>query len=267
MHSRFRIIQTPWFILAVLILLLNDFLLKDYYHNWLTGKLSDFAGVFILPLFLSVLFPKQIKSLLIFTAAFFLYWKSPWSDGLIHTINTLPGFHYARVIDYSDLIALSMLPLSYLVFSKKESLAVRRVSPALSFSVTSIALLATSQAENFIQLDADYEIMENRSTLISRIQTDTSYFYTDFVQVNIDSFTNQSDTSRFYMHLNTPSLIKIANVYGYLWSIDSTGTGIHLSEYTQQGGECGFFRPRCKEAYDEKIIVQEEIEEYFIDLL
>jgi hypothetical protein len=37
---------------AVLLMAANDSYLKVHYHNWLTGKLSDWAGVFFLPLFL-----------------------------------------------------------------------------------------------------------------------------------------------------------------------------------------------------------------------
>lgn len=267
MNHRWRIIQTPWFVLAVSILLLNDFFLKAYYHNWFTGKLSDFAGVFLLPLFLSVFIPKRIKALLLFTAALFIFWKSPMSSGLIDWINLLPGFNYSRVVDYSDLIALIMLPLSYSVFSHQDKIQTWRISPVLSMTVASFALLATSQDDNFIELDANYEVLENRSNLIARIHADSLLFNSDIIQVNVDSFTSITDTAQVYMYLNAPNLIKIANVYGYMWSIDSSKTGIYFREYGQQGGDCGFFRPRCEETYDEKVIVQEAIEEYFIDLL
>jgi len=36
-------------------MVLNDHWLKYYYHNWFTGKLSDFLGLFYFPLFLSAL--------------------------------------------------------------------------------------------------------------------------------------------------------------------------------------------------------------------
>ena len=37
-------ILSPWFLISVLLLLINDHLLKDLYGNWVTGKLSDVAG-------------------------------------------------------------------------------------------------------------------------------------------------------------------------------------------------------------------------------
>ncbi len=39
---------------AVLLLWLNDAFFKARFHNALTGKLSDLAGCFVLPLFLAV---------------------------------------------------------------------------------------------------------------------------------------------------------------------------------------------------------------------
>ena len=44
---------SPWPLLAVAVLVLNDHVLKARFHNGLTGKLSDFAGCFVLPLFVS----------------------------------------------------------------------------------------------------------------------------------------------------------------------------------------------------------------------
>jgi len=40
---------------AVALLALNDHVLKAAFHNWITGKLSDAAGCFFLPLYLSAL--------------------------------------------------------------------------------------------------------------------------------------------------------------------------------------------------------------------
>ncbi len=40
---------SPTFLAAVLLLLLNDHWLKQAYPGWLTGKLSDFAGLFFFP--------------------------------------------------------------------------------------------------------------------------------------------------------------------------------------------------------------------------
>ncbi len=54
-----QILLSPEFLIGLLLLLMNDFVFKELFHNWLTGKLSDFAGLFIFPLFWSALFPKR----------------------------------------------------------------------------------------------------------------------------------------------------------------------------------------------------------------
>lgn len=43
------------FLPCLLVLALNDHFLKYGYPGWLTGKLSDFAGLLIFPLFLAYL--------------------------------------------------------------------------------------------------------------------------------------------------------------------------------------------------------------------
>ena len=52
-HSRAPEFFAPAPLLAVAVLGLNDHLFKATFHNALTGKLSDFAGCFVLPLFVS----------------------------------------------------------------------------------------------------------------------------------------------------------------------------------------------------------------------
>jgi hypothetical protein len=47
MVSRLSVVRHCWFLAAVATLLINDHILKDAYGNWVTGKLSDFAGVVI----------------------------------------------------------------------------------------------------------------------------------------------------------------------------------------------------------------------------
>src|SRR5882757_8978914 len=94
------------FIPGLLLLALNDHYLKNHYPNWLTGKLSDFTGLLIFPMFLAFLFPQQAKSpsselrsslllgrnlrsarLSLITGLFFIFWKSPSSTQLIAFYN------------------------------------------------------------------------------------------------------------------------------------------------------------------------------------
>ena len=101
------------FILALTILLLNDFYFKIYYGNWLTGKLSDFAGLFVFPLFWTILFPKLKDKIYFASAIIFIYWKTVYSETLLEIINQLSIIKLNRVVDLTDLLALLILPFSY----------------------------------------------------------------------------------------------------------------------------------------------------------
>lgn len=264
--KRFKIIQSYWFIAAVSLLLVNDFILKDLFHNWFTGKLSDFAGMLVLPLFLAVFFPKHVKKLILASGVFFIFWKSPLSSGLIDWINTIPGFHYARVIDYTDLMALSVLALAYWLYQKKDHLNTLRIAPAIPLSIAAFAMMATSQEHNLTDLNEGYLIQQSQSDLYNFINANSLNFENDGVYVRFGDST-VVDTTFFNMDLSGGQLAKTASVFAAMIYIDSLKTQFYFFDYQQSGSECGFFRPRCEEPYDDKDIVLEEIETRFLDLL
>ncbi|MDO5980121.1 hypothetical protein [Flavivirga spongiicola] len=100
-------------VFGIILLFLNDHYFKWEFSNWITGKLSDFIGLLILPFFLTFFFPKTMKWHVILTGLFFVFWKSPFSQGFIDVYNSIAFIEITRVVDYSDLVALSILPLSY----------------------------------------------------------------------------------------------------------------------------------------------------------
>lgn len=120
----------PLLIASLFLLLLNDFYLKYAFHNWLTGKLSDFAGLFAFAFFLIVIVPHYRKAVLIFCALFFCWWKSSLSSPAIEFVNDYLPIPVHRVIDYSDLLALSVLPAVFYLRS-----ATYRHSPVRSLAV------------------------------------------------------------------------------------------------------------------------------------
>lgn len=101
------------FLFGLVILLLNDFYLKHHFSGWITGKLSDFAGLFIFPMFLTVLIPRYKKANYLFTFIAFILWKLPVAESTINAFNSMNWLTINRVIDYTDYVALSVLPLSY----------------------------------------------------------------------------------------------------------------------------------------------------------
>lgn len=94
-----KYILNPVFLLALLLLLGNDFWGKATFHNWITGKLSDFAGIAMLTLLLFSFFPRAKKTVCIAIALSFAFWKSPLMTPFIESWNALPFVDFYRVVD------------------------------------------------------------------------------------------------------------------------------------------------------------------------
>lgn len=103
----------PVFISALWLLVANDVFLKYYFHNWLTGKLSDFAGLFVFTVFLISFAGNKKKMVAIAAGLFFCWWKSSLSSPVIRLWNSMELLPVYRTIDYTDLLALSVIPLAY----------------------------------------------------------------------------------------------------------------------------------------------------------
>ena len=161
----FEILLSPGFLLGLGLLLLNDFYLKQTYGNFLTGKLSDFAGLFTFSLFLSVLIPNRPLLVPTTVAAAFVFWKTPLAAGLIDSWNNLGVMSITRTVDYSDLVALTILPLSLYYFNlraRHTETAHRSGSRAFATVIALVSLFAftaTSMAdERTIDLEKEYVV-------------------------------------------------------------------------------------------------------------
>jgi hypothetical protein len=139
---RLDIFLSPGFLLGLMLLLLNDFVLKPQFHNSLTGKLSDFAGLFIFPIFFAFFFPRFKIHIYILTAILFVFWKSPFSQPVIDSWNGLTMLPIGRTVDYTDIFALIILPLSFFynnfrpIIRNKFALSIVLVMIVFAFSAT-----------------------------------------------------------------------------------------------------------------------------------
>ena len=158
-------LSSPGFLAALFLLLLNDLFLKSYLHNALTGKLSDFAGLFVFPLFWVAFLPRFRSWIYVGTGVMFILWKSPASDILIDGWNRVGWISVARTLDYSDLWALAILPFSYVYGLRGPRLVPSRALPVLIGVVSLFAFVATSFSHKTTYDNAYYFTMPKQELL------------------------------------------------------------------------------------------------------
>ncbi|MFT4016821.1 MAG: hypothetical protein QM668_07640 [Agriterribacter sp.] len=182
MHKKDLLIN-PYFIPGLLLLLFNDFYLKQQIGNWLTGKLSDIAGLFIFPVFFAAIFPICRQWIATTTGLLFIVWKTPFTEPIINFVNTLPYIGISRVVDYSDYIALGILPFShYLILQVKEHKRSQIFRPYIAatritlLSLSAFAFCATSMPRRYempkgtIYIGKKYTIKLSKGALIQSIK-------------------------------------------------------------------------------------------------
>lgn len=149
------------FIISIIILIVNDIFLKSYYSNFFTGKLSDIAGLFAFPYFLSLLFPEKVKLNYIGTAILFILWKSEMIQPILFYFQSI-GIGLNRTVDYTDLVTLLILPLSYQYWNSNlnDYLTSKINFKPVILSICSFAFIATSlpKAHKEINLKSELEI-------------------------------------------------------------------------------------------------------------
>jgi hypothetical protein len=140
-----RILLAPAFLIALSALLLNDLLLKHAYPGWVTGKLSDFAGLFVVSGLVLTVAPQRPRWLLVLLGAIFAWWKSAESQWLIDLVNVNDaGLRIGRVVDMTDLLALPMLPLGAAMLKPELRALPRPVRPLATGVCAIFVVLALS---------------------------------------------------------------------------------------------------------------------------
>jgi hypothetical protein len=176
-HATSVLTSAP-FGLAVALLVLNDWILKAAIGNWLTGKLSDVAGLAAFSMFWAAVLPRQRRMVFLVTGAAFVFWKSPLSEAALQAWNALALWPLARVVDYSDLLALGVLPLTYRRMCEMDrgepaclDHTVRRVR-ALAAGVTAIvAFTATSIVRPTPLKEAAYAMPAARDEVLAALDS------------------------------------------------------------------------------------------------
>lgn len=151
-----RVLLNPWFLIALGVLILNDHFLKEWYPSWITGKLSDFAGLLVFAVFLKVVMARWLKSpirVLVLHATIgvaFVIWKLAPVEMLLDWAAEFTSWPMpSRVRDATDLAALPVLAFSYWFLIRE------RESKFSSLSDSILARLATC----FVMISAGAAIM------------------------------------------------------------------------------------------------------------
>lgn len=135
----------PWFFVAVVVLALNDHVFKDAWPGWITGKLSDVAGVVVVATVLAVISGPT--------------WGVALAGLGFAALKTIPGIAEAVspllgggvvLRDPSDLIALGVVPPLWWLLRRErpdQKSRDRRAWQAVGLIAAVLATTATSQAE------------------------------------------------------------------------------------------------------------------------
>lgn len=173
-----RLLTDPVLLCAVALLLANDFVLKPLFHNALTGKLSDFAGLFAFPLFWTALLPRHKVKIHLAAAAGFVLWKSPLSQPLIEAWNGLSALPLARTVDAGDLLALPSVALSFLYHTRAARAAsstpptgrARRWATCAAAAVAVFAFTATSFHTAYDVENQHFTFADSKDGLVERLK-------------------------------------------------------------------------------------------------
>lgn len=156
-RSQWQALRSPIFWLALLVLAANDHFLKGsgLLPGWLTGKLSDFAGLVVAPVLLVALLRARHlaarATCFVAVAGVFVAIKlAPGAARVVEQLMGSVGLRGRIWSDPTDLIALGVLPLAWWVLDRTASPAPRRSTPLsllerLGAIAATLACLATTQ--------------------------------------------------------------------------------------------------------------------------
>ncbi|XXY45488.1 hypothetical protein WME91_36345 [Sorangium sp. So ce269] len=152
----YRSLLHPLWLGALALLVLNDHALKGsgLLPGWLTGKLSDFAGLLVAPAVLAALLRLSSRRAFLgahlATGAVFSAIKlAPEAARAVEGLMALTPIPWRITVDPTDLIALPALLVSYRVLgeaARRPALAPRPVAHRLALMAGSLACAATSRA-------------------------------------------------------------------------------------------------------------------------
>ena len=186
------------FVISLFLLLLNDLYLKSEFSNMITGKLSDITGLIVFPIFIAHLFPKTKTWICLATGVLFLVWKTPFVTPIIDYIIQFLPFKIQRVIDYTDYLALLVLPFIHKLIGEYSKNLVRSTKTyavrAIKFSIGIIAFFAICATtlpppleipKGTVFIGKSFEIKKSKEDVINSIKA--KGYNVDYYENKVDS--------------------------------------------------------------------------------
>ncbi len=196
MKNKTGLIINPIFLISLTLLFINDHFLKRLFPSVITGKISDFAGIFILCVFLVFILGKLIntkRSLILLHALVGLLFISLQIPEVLDISSIvfkrfgLPNLDLTS--DITDLIALSILPFSFIYIIKfkendKQHIYNHIIATFIIFS-TGFTLLASSFVETI-------EILPNKAISFAQDEEKILYLFEKTLERNDFYITHQA---------------------------------------------------------------------------
>lgn len=151
-HLSLRALRHPFTLASIAILLINDHWLKTATPSALTGKLSDFAGLFFFPFLLAALLsaarlparPTFLLALAITGGWFALMKTTLWANALTRaTLSAVWGGPVSIVLDPTDCWALVMFFPAWLLWCNLERERASQPPGKLALAALGVAVLAS----------------------------------------------------------------------------------------------------------------------------
>lgn len=203
-HRNIYLLFNWIFVLGLLLLALNDHYFKWQFSNWLTGKISDFVGLIILPMLLLFFFPKLTQIVSVISGLLFIFWKLPVSENVINIYNQITPIPIVRTVDYSDLTALTVLPCSHLLIRRIEKfkihmLARLSLSPLFILIPCCLIFMATSPPISYymkpngdIHIGKSYKMKMSKEKILEKLKAQG-------FSVRLDTAQQNSGMAEYYL--------------------------------------------------------------------
>jgi hypothetical protein len=195
-QNSLRCFQHPATWLSIALLLVNDHILKVLYPSWITGKLSDFAGLFFFPFIVAaglgfLLSKYKVPSIRVGQIAFglvgiwFILLKTLPAMNFLTTDLTslLLGIPTKFVMDPSDLAALFAMFPAWIIWRQPRPIKPTSAAYA-ALIIGSLAVMATSPVKWIVETVTNLEYYQDGIVYAADVRKQQNNIYP--VAVSID---------------------------------------------------------------------------------